>query len=57
MFLTHRKRNIPITKENWLMLFVYVIVDYSDNHRKLEYTLMTSFLMLQQVVNSGYLKL
>jgi len=39
------------------MFFVYVIVDYSDNYRKLEYTLTTSFLMLQQVVNSGYLKL
>ena len=27
------------------MLFVYIIVDYSDNHKKLEYILMTSFLM------------
>jgi len=35
------------------MLFVYITVDYSDNHKKLEYTLMTSFLILQPVVNSG----
>jgi len=39
------------------MLFVYINVDYSDNNKKLEYTLMTSFLMLQQAVNSSYLKL